>query len=572
MNKLANWLDEHSPAESIDICKELALSHAHDSGIYADYLVSLIHGDRLRELCEFEINYEVKGLTARAVRNARQAVAFFSKNSALNLGVDREKVAWLKFLEAEAVCSSTNEIFRKRRTGDVTLHPRVESALLRAQRQIARVLGDLPSLEDVDFRFGSGATTSTPKRMASIRAKVRDGVACSEELFPAAAAVLAELPALVEVVADSFVREDNDYQASVPVQIHDGILTFVPKNWKTDRSVMTEPVLNGLYQLAFGDYITRRLAQFGLNLRDQTRNQRLALMGSLSGEYATVDLSSASDTIAYELVFDLLPLEWAHALARGRTGHCLYKGIRLTLGKFSSMGNGFTFPLESLIFWSLACAVCSADETVNVYGDDIIVPTHRYAELFELLRVCGFTVNRDKSYHTGPFRESCGKDYFRGIDVRPFYQKELISPRTLFVLHNYYVRNLDDERAKWVSSLIHPALKLFGPDGYGDGHLVTEHFARTRTARLRSRGYGGYCFDTYVMKGQRDITADYPGDSVLPPYSVYRRSAEDLSPSLIGLSEPSLPIPEGTDGSKELPLPSDVDMWYKRVSIYTLGV
>jgi hypothetical protein len=383
---------------------------------------------------------------------------------------------------------------------------------------------------------------------------------------------LAELPALVEVIADYFVRDGNDYQASVPVQIHDGILTFVPKNWKTDRSVMTEPVLNGLYQLAFGDYITDRLAQFGLNLRDQTRNQRLALEGSLRGTYATVDLSSASDTIAYELVYDLLPLDWAHALARGRTGHCLYKGIRLTLGKFSSMGNGYTFPLESLIFWSLACAVCSADETVNVYGDDIIVPTHRYDELYELLRVCGFTVNREKSYHTGPFRESCGKDYFGGIDVRPFYQKELVSPRTLFVLHNYYVRDLDVERAELVRSFIHPALQIFGPDGYGDGHLVAEHFARSFRANHRRRGYGGYCFDTFVVQGQRDIAPAWPGDSVLPPYSVYRRSAEELLPPLKWLTEPSLPISEGADGSKELPLPTDADSWYKRVSIYTLGV
>jgi hypothetical protein len=132
--------------------------------------------------------------------------------------------------------------------------------------------------------------------------------------------------------------------------IDDGKLEFVPKNAKTFRSTVTEPVLNGLTQLAIGDFLFDRLKRSGLDLRDQTRNQRLALEGSLTGALATLDLSSASDTISRELVYHLLPLEWAHFLGLSRTGHIKYRGQRYTLEKFSSMGNGYTFPLESLIF------------------------------------------------------------------------------------------------------------------------------------------------------------------------------------------------------------------------------
>jgi hypothetical protein len=92
------------------------------------------------------------------------------------------------------------------------------------------------------------------------------------------------------------------------------------------------------------------------------------------------------------------------------------------------MGNGYTFELETLIFVLLS--ICACDEVgvsskdVSVYGDDIIIPVEAYDVLKEVLETCGFTINEDKSYHEGPFRESCGEDYFRGINVRPFLVRE----------------------------------------------------------------------------------------------------------------------------------------------------
>jgi hypothetical protein len=91
------------------------------------------------------------------------------------------------------------------------------------------------------------------------------------------------------------------------------------------------------------------------------------------------------------------------------------------------MGNAFTFPLESLVFYALAYAVSIVNErdtkVVSVYGDDIIIHASCYPELREVLSWYGFVVNIEKSYATGRFYESCGKHYFDGIDVTPIYQK-----------------------------------------------------------------------------------------------------------------------------------------------------
>jgi hypothetical protein len=346
--------------------------------------------------------------------------------------------------------------------------------------------------------------------------------------------------------------------------------------------------------------MAKRLAAFGVDIRDQSLNQRRALEGSLTGALATLDLSSASDTISREIVYELLPLEWAELLNWGRSTTVeLPNGETMVQAKFASMGNGFTFPLETLIFWGLAAACCDRDSDASVYGDDIIIPSDKYADLTEVLRYAGFLVNAGKSFCNGPFRESCGTDYFRGIDVRPFYAKGWVNAQLLFVLHNFYVRELDFDRAKEVEDLIHPDVKLWGPDGYGDGHLIGDH-PRERPQKHHDRGYGGYFFNTFTTKQRKDITPNVAGDFVLPSYTVYRRGDnrgnplseairlttgidddwDDPMPHRVrtrlfreALLTPvkcaPLPLPFEKEGHKALTLPG-VD-GYKKITIYTLG-
>jgi hypothetical protein len=55
--------------------------------------------------------------------------------------------------------------------------------------------------------------------------------------------------------------------------------------------------------------------------------------------------------------------------------------------------------------------------TVRVYGDDIIVPVEYVHTVIAKLEAFGLIVNGSKSFWTGKFRESCGKEYYDGTDV-----------------------------------------------------------------------------------------------------------------------------------------------------------
>jgi hypothetical protein len=199
-------------------------------------------------------------------------------------------VAFSAFEQSERDCAATNALLRSWASGGFQFPPDVESVLFRAQRKIASVLGDVPSLSALKPRFGPGATTQLQKRTSSARRKLGQKFACSEDLVPHLKHVLAEMPGWITWEGDS-------ETAVVSVDIYRGILRFVPKNALTDRSIVVEPMLNSMFQIGIGDYIARRLRVFGIDISDQTRNQNLALEGSISNALATLDLSSASDTI-----------------------------------------------------------------------------------------------------------------------------------------------------------------------------------------------------------------------------------------------------------------------------------
>lgn len=212
-------------------------------------------------------------------------------------------------------------------------------------------------------------------------------------------------------------------------------VTFVPKTALVDRVIAIEPRMNIFAQLGLGALMRSRLKRAGLDLDDQGPNQVLAHKGSVDGTVATIDLSMASDTIARELVRELIPEPWYNAMdwVRSKTGRLVENGIETTVRyeKFSSMGNGYTFELESLIFWALALGVCEhlnlsheKKALVRAFGDDITVPVEAVELLRESLTFCGFRMNPEKSFSSGVFRESCGADFFNGVNVRPYFQKE----------------------------------------------------------------------------------------------------------------------------------------------------
>lgn len=566
---ILSWDGALSTEASNEFLTELALRHLGEAGYLpghedspqqaiGQYIAHCLASGDFHTLCHHD--FDVSGLPPLPAYHLGQALAFFRKRVDLDLGVDREAVAYRKFMVSESQCGLTNRLFRLSAQGDFQFRPDVEAALNAARRKIAEVLGDAPTLDQLKLRFGPGATTQIQKRSACAKTKLSAPPACSEDLLPILERVLQEMPGytnpwedspesefddgaplewgdwrpddwdeLLELARDERAKLEHHTRAAriLDCEVHDGVLGFVPKSAKTDRAIVVEPWLNSIVQLGVGDYIAKRLRRVGIDIRDQTRNQNLAREGSITGALATLDLSSASDTIAEGLVAELLPPEWYALLSLCRTSTVGYKGRVFRLEKFSSMGNGFTFPLETLIFWGLTRGACRKHETVSVYGDDIICPTHRVEAVIRVLTDCGFTINIEKSFWEGSFRESCGADWISGIDVRPVFMTGPVTGHDAFRLHNYYVRSGQFDMASFVLQHIDESVQLIGPDGYGDGHLVTApgyelHWERSKKKNHFERGYGGTIFDTWVYE-KRLLKRALPGDRILPTYSIYLR-------------------------------------------------
>lgn len=207
----------------------------------------------------------------------------------------------------------------------------------------------------------------------------------------------------------------------------------VPKSWKVDRCAAKEPLWNSKLQLGIGRFMADRLKRFGVDLQDQRVNQFLA---SKAHEWtlATLDLSSASDYMCSNLVTLALTFNgdengrrWLHLLRCARSPRMrMPNKMTIDLEMFSSMGNGFTFPLETIIFLALIMSVVPPEDrwAATAYGDDLIVPRDAAPALIERLEYCGFKVNREKTCLAGTFFESCGTDWFGGQNVRPFYLRK----------------------------------------------------------------------------------------------------------------------------------------------------
>lgn len=216
-------------------------------------------------------------------------------------------------------------------------------------------------------------------------------------------------------------------------------LTFVPKNDEISRSICVEPSLNMYFQLGHGREIEERLERhFKVDLaRQPDLNRELARLGSLRNTFSTTDLASASDSMSLGMLEAVLPSAWYKQLVRLRSRtSTLPSGQTVELNMISTMGNGYTFPLQTALFCSVVHAVASVsgfdlfrgpgvEKNWGVFGDDIIVPTHLTRRLHRLLELLGFEINHSKTYVEGPFRESCGGDFFLGNPVRGVYIKTL---------------------------------------------------------------------------------------------------------------------------------------------------
>ncbi len=212
---------------------------------------------------------------------------------------------------------------------------------------------------------------------------------------------------------------------------------LVPKTLKGPRVIAAEPASLQFCQQSLLDYlmgILRDVSRGVIRIDDQSRNQRLAS----NVANATIDLSAASDRLSLQLAkytFESCP-GFLQAMLDCRTEKSeLPSGEVITLRKFASMGSALCFPVQSMVFmtivlsairksrpsWTFERAFRKLSRTSSIYGDDIIVPVEYARAVVDELEAFGLKVNRDKSFWTGKFRESCGADYYDGELVTPTY-------------------------------------------------------------------------------------------------------------------------------------------------------
>lgn len=220
-------------------------------------------------------------------------------------------------------------------------------------------------------------------------------------------------------------------------------LISVPKNSSSRRTITVEPMLKQFVQqglnILLRESITEcRILRNCLALSDQSLNQKLALEGSLHDNWATIDLKSASDLLSVQLVKSVFrhhsPFLDYMMECRSPYVECGNKPT-LTLGKFAGMGNALTFPVQSICFAVVGIAaildsqgksptywsVRRASRHIRVYGDDIIISSRYAHQVVDWLHAVGLKVNVKKSFLTGNFKESCGVDAYRGVDITPLY-------------------------------------------------------------------------------------------------------------------------------------------------------
>jgi len=387
---------------------------------------------------------------------------YLSKYKGLKVPFKTASVALEKWKLSESKCAETNQRFKT-----AQLRPfegRVECALFGARRKIAAVLGVLKFPTALrDCKWGPGATFDMRREVATPDKKISQAISVTGSALPFMRAVVESDPHWAACFL-GVIPEGAFSLLPLNFKIVRGsrFLT-VPKSAKTDRCIAAEPTGNGFLQQGVHTYMRRRLKRFGVDLDDQSINQENARK-AYSQKLSTLDLSMASDTISRELVYHLLPLDWALFLDSLRSPETRVGNEWVRTEKFASMGNAFCFELETLIFWALACTVSENLGFVNqvtVYGDDIIVPRDAFDPLVEMLEVCGFTVNKKKSFKDGNFFESCGKHFHCGVEVTPVYQKEVVKhPSEIIRAHNRLVRFGDRVLIDEPETLIKKATKV----------------------------------------------------------------------------------------------------------------
>jgi len=371
------------------------------------------------------------------------ASAMFKKLVDLPISVDKTAATIAKWKAAEHQCYRANQRLYQFKRGFVQ-HDPASAAIARHLDGIRKIIkswiGESPP-RAIEGGFSPGATLSDRGWQSTIAHKISNVPTTTHQY---------ETFGFRHIIGTLWHHNMVDADKT-PSIVRGGEFFTVPKTALIERGAEFQPSWNIWVQLGYGRTLKRLLrANTGLTLaqgnlmkglgwdiaKAQAVHGEVARTASVDRAFCTLDLSSASDTIAKTLVEVLLPERWYRELDAIRTHYVTVREDNVDrvylLEKFSSMGNGFTFELETIIFAAIACYVTrqagywgELGFDVFVYGDDIIVRDELFSDVKSLLNFCGFDLNTAKSFKgSDKFRESCGGDFFNGANVRPFYPEK----------------------------------------------------------------------------------------------------------------------------------------------------
>lgn len=417
--------------------------------------------------------------TARAIQSIAQ-VTGLSKKIELPCTPQRVQKAFTRYVQNESHVrefdrlrtNSQKELFR--RTGSILFHPIVS--------------GVRSAYLDKRIKPGHGPGATSDHLLGNSKWSSLSWPDQLEEFFSFGEYFLPNWRAYLDGVLDS---GNELLGAAKPVKV-----IAVPKTLKTPRIIAMEQVSVQYVQQGVRRVIEEVISRNEflddlIGYKSQLPNQEMAQAGSTGktvDSFATLDLSDASDLVSNQLARSLFcddPLV-AGIIDSCRTREADVDGHGvLRLAKYASMGSALCFPVEAMVFSTIifvALQKAYPSSTVKdlmeffhgrvrVYGDDIIVPTELAQVVADELEAYGLKVNRAKSFWSGNFRESCGKEYYRGFDVTYVKVRSLLperhmssSERSESIVRTVALRNLMflghmDLTVDYLDSVITPFLK-----------------------------------------------------------------------------------------------------------------
>jgi len=226
------------------------------------------------------------------------------------------------------------------------------------------------------------------------------------------------------------------------------------------------------------------------------------------------------------------------------------------------MGSALCFPIEAMVFLTMIFIgiekelstpltpelISSFRGKVRVYGDDIIVPVEFVRTVISSLESFGIRVNRTKSFWTGRFRESCGKEFYDGHDVSivrvrrefPTSRHDVSELVSLVSLRNQLYAAYYWDTVEWLDSQIVKLIKHFpvvGPDSPILGRLSCTESVKAQRAHpdlqtplvkgyvVRARSPRDHLSDEYALtkclllleRRNRPIPADISEEQMVEP-------------------------------------------------------